>query len=124
MIPFGVVVLDVLRHGATEVPLPDRNQSVEAFFFDRPHKAFRVGVRIGGALGNEHHVDPRVLESTSDITAPLPIPIADQDCGASAASGSAIVSVRTICCMNTAAGCGVDPRICTPREAKSMTNTV
>ena len=34
VIPFFVVVLDVLRHGPPEVQLPDRNQPVEAFFFD------------------------------------------------------------------------------------------
>ena len=26
MIPFGVVVLDVLRHGPPEMPIPNRNQ--------------------------------------------------------------------------------------------------
>ena len=34
VIPFFVVVLDVLRHGPPEVPLPYRNQPVEAFFVD------------------------------------------------------------------------------------------
>jgi len=37
---------------------------------------------------------------------------------------TAIVKVRTTCCMDGASGCGGDPRICTRREAKSMTNTV
>jgi hypothetical protein len=36
VIPFSVVVLDVLRHSAPEVPLPERNQPVEAFCLDRP----------------------------------------------------------------------------------------
>ena len=34
VIPFFVVMLDGLRHGRPEVPLPDRNQPVQAFFFD------------------------------------------------------------------------------------------
>lgn len=79
VIPFAVVVLDVLRHGPPEVPLPDWNQAVKAFFFDRPHEAFSVGVRIGRALRDEDQADTRVLQSTPHITAPLPIPIADQD---------------------------------------------
>ena len=57
MVPFSVVVGDVLRHRAPEMLLPDRNQPVEAFFFDRPHKALGVGVRIRCALGREHHAD-------------------------------------------------------------------
>jgi hypothetical protein len=44
--------------------------------------------------------------------------------GACPAVPSAIVSVRTTCCMNSASGCGVDPRICTRREAKSIAKTV
>jgi hypothetical protein len=51
MIPFAVVVLDVLRDGRSEVPLAERNQPVQAFFFDGSHEPFGVGVRIGGALG-------------------------------------------------------------------------
>ena len=33
MIPFGVVVLDVLRHRTPEVPLTDWNQPVQAFLW-------------------------------------------------------------------------------------------
>ena len=36
MVPFSVIVGDVLRHRAPEVPLPDWNQPVQAFFFDQP----------------------------------------------------------------------------------------
>ena len=42
VIPFSMIVLDVLCYRATEVLLPDRNQPVEAFFLDRSHEAFRV----------------------------------------------------------------------------------
>ena len=38
MVPFSVVMGDVLRHRAPEVLLPDRNQPVQAFFFERPHE--------------------------------------------------------------------------------------
>jgi hypothetical protein len=49
VIPFAVIVLDVLCHGSAEVPHPDRNQPVQAFFLDRPDEAFGVRVRIGRA---------------------------------------------------------------------------
>ena len=31
VVPFSVIVRDVLRHGAPEMPLPDRNQPVQTF---------------------------------------------------------------------------------------------
>jgi len=79
VIPFAVVVRDVLGHGAAEVPIPDRNQPVQAFFFDRPHEPFRVRVRIGRALRDPDDADSCVPQSAPHVTAPLPIPIADQD---------------------------------------------
>ena len=51
MIPFAVVVLDVLCDRPPEMPLPDRNQPVQAFFFDRPHEAYRPTC---GALRGSH----------------------------------------------------------------------
>ena len=40
------------------------------------------------------------------------------------ASASAIVSVRPTWRMKASSGCGVDPRICTGRDARWITNTV
>jgi len=79
MIAFVMIMRHILSHRATEVALPDRNQPVEAFFFDRSHESFRLGVRIGGALGDEDHVYARVPQSTPHVRAPLPITIADHD---------------------------------------------
>ncbi len=59
MIPFAMVVLDVLRFGAAEGSLPERNQPVQALLFDGPHKAFGIGVRIGCARGREDHTNAR-----------------------------------------------------------------
>jgi hypothetical protein len=50
VVPFSMVVLDVLRHGPPDVSLSDRRQPVQAFFFDRPDEAFRafvLGARSG-----------------------------------------------------------------------------
>ena len=71
MIPFAVVVLNVLRDGPPEVALPDWNQPVEAFFFDRPHEPFCVHVRIGRALRDEHNLDTGIPQSTSHVAAPV-----------------------------------------------------
>jgi len=73
-----MVVLDVFRHGAAEVPLADRNQPVQTFLFDRPHEPFRVGVRIRRTRRSEDHANSRVPQSAPPLPAPLPSPIADQ----------------------------------------------
>src|SRR5262249_20150468 len=75
----AVAVLDVFSHRPPEMPLPDRNQPVEAFFFDRPHEALRVRVPVRRARRGKDDADTRVPESTPHVTAPLPIPITDRD---------------------------------------------
>jgi hypothetical protein len=124
MIPLAMIVLDELRDGVSEVPLTDWNDAVETFFLDRPYKSLGVGVRVWRALGDPHDADTRVPQPTADILIPFPISIADKICCRLTTRGSAMVSVRAICCMNSASGCGVDPRICTPRDARSMMKTV
>ena len=51
VVPFSMVVLNVLRHGPPEVSLSDRHQPVQAFFVDRRTKrsayAFALGARSG-----------------------------------------------------------------------------
>jgi hypothetical protein len=42
------MVLDVLRDRPPEMPIPDRNQSVQAFFVDRTKRsAYALGARTG-----------------------------------------------------------------------------
>jgi hypothetical protein len=72
-------VLDELRDCLPEVPLTEGNDAIETFFLDRPDESLGIGVRVGRALGDQHHADARVPEATLDIVAPFPIPIADQD---------------------------------------------
>lgn len=76
MIPLAMIVVDELRDGMPEVPLTDGNDPIETFFLDRPYESLGVGVRVGRALWDQHHVDARVPEPTPDIRAPFPIPIA------------------------------------------------
>src|SRR4029079_9696889 len=79
VVPLIVVVLDVLRYRAPEMPIPDRNQLVEAFLFDRAHEPLRVCARMRRALRDHEHSNTHVLESTSHVPAPFAIAIADQD---------------------------------------------
>lgn len=79
MVPFSVVVLDVLSQGTAEVPLPDRNQPGQTFFFDGPHEPLSVSVRIGRTRGRENHADPRVPQLTTHLPASFSIALAEQD---------------------------------------------
>ena len=45
-----MIVLDKLRDRASEVPLPQRNHSIEAFFLDRPNESLGVSIRSIQAL--------------------------------------------------------------------------
>ena len=79
VIPFDMVMRDVLRDRRSEVSFAERNQPVQAFLFDGPHEPFGVGICIRGALGRKHDADARLVESTAHVTAPLPVPIANED---------------------------------------------
>src|SRR5687767_6954575 len=50
VIPFAVVMLDECRHGSPEMPLADRNQPIEAFFFDRSYESSSGGESHPSAL--------------------------------------------------------------------------
>ena len=69
MIAFAMIVRDELRDDAPEVPLPQRNDSIETFFPDRPDESFCVGIRIRRTFGDQHDTDARLLESTPYVTA-------------------------------------------------------
>ena len=47
MIPLPVIMLDVRRDRPTQMPFPERDDAVEALFFDRSHESFGVRIRIG-----------------------------------------------------------------------------
>jgi hypothetical protein len=123
-IAFAVIVRDELRDRASEMTFADRNDSIETFFFNRSHEALRVRIRIRRAFGHQH--DGMPTSPNRRRTSRLHFRSRSQinTCGMRAAASSAIVSVRTICCMNIAPGCGVEPRIFTRRETRSITNAV
>jgi hypothetical protein len=79
VIAFTMVVRDELRHRTSEVALAKRDHAVKVLLLDRPHNAFRVGVRIRRALGRHHDSDAHVPQLTPHVATPLPIAITDQD---------------------------------------------
>jgi hypothetical protein len=73
-----MIVLDKLRDRASEVPLPQRNHSIETFFLDRPNESLGVRIRVRGALWCQDHADASVAKPLSHGAAPFSVPISDQ----------------------------------------------
>src|SRR5688572_13123870 len=73
-----MIMLDKLRDRAPEMALPQRNDSTETLFLDRPNESFGVRIRIRGPLRCQDYADAGVAQPLSHRTAPFSIPIADQ----------------------------------------------
>src|SRR4030095_971901 len=71
MVPFTVVVCNEIRPRSSEVGLSERNDPVQTFFLQRPHEAFRVGIRVRRLIRRLHHAHPALLESFAHGRAPL-----------------------------------------------------
>jgi hypothetical protein len=124
VIPLPMVMLDELGDRPAEMTFTERDDPAQTFVLDGPYEALRVRVRVGRLKRRLHHSDPRLTQAFADGRAPLRIPVADQH----AVTGEcAIAGGRqraSDLAMNASSGCGVLPRICTRREARSITNTV
>jgi len=77
MIALPMVMRDIIAYGASEVVFAERDDPIQALFFDRSHKALRVGVRVRRSIRGLHDPKPRVFEQRSHRT-PFGIAIADQ----------------------------------------------
>jgi len=74
MVPLPMIVLDKLCDRTAKVALPDRNDPIEAFVFDRADEALRVRIRVGRSFGCHHSADAAGLpEEMANVPAPLPI---------------------------------------------------
>jgi hypothetical protein len=60
MVPLTMIVIDELGHGSSEMALSQRQHSVEAFLFDRPHEPFSEGIRIRGLPRRQHHANATI----------------------------------------------------------------
>ena len=78
VIALTVVVRDVFRNRASEMPLPDRNRPIETLLFNGSHEAFGVGIRIGRPIRRQHDADARLAQSHAYGRAPLRIAITEQ----------------------------------------------
>jgi hypothetical protein len=54
--PFGVIVGDILADRDSEMPLPEQDQPVEAFTYDRENKSLGECVEVGTASGETNRV--------------------------------------------------------------------
>ena len=78
MIPLAMIVIDEFLEGPSEMALPERHDPIEALVFDRSHKSFGIGVRIGRLKRCLHDVHPSLAQQALHIPAPLPVTVTDQ----------------------------------------------
>ena len=67
MIPLAMIMGDKLRHGSSMMALPERNQAVQTFLFDRADEPVGVGVGIGCTIGCLDDANPRVLRARTAL---------------------------------------------------------
>ena len=123
VIPLAMVVIDECLDGLSKVALAERHHSIEALVLDRPYEPLGVRVRIRRLKRRMHDVHPRIAQQPSHIPAPFPITIPDHHAMV-AQQAVGPVRLRPTWRMKKSFGCGVDPTICTRRDARSITNTV
>lgn len=102
----------------------ERDHPVQTFLLDRSYEPLSVRIGVGCLERRLYHADPGLSQPGADWGAPLRVAVTDQQAMLDEQSVFCEVTVRTICCMNASLGDGVEPRICTRRKARSMTNTV
>lgn len=78
MIPLAMTVIDEFLEGPSEMALPERHDPIETLMFDRPHKSFGIGVRIGRLKRCLHDVHSGLAQQALHIPAPLPVTVTDQ----------------------------------------------
>jgi hypothetical protein len=60
MIPFTMIVRHEFCDGPPEVAFTERHHPIETLFFDRPHEAFGVSIRVGRLDRRLHDADRNV----------------------------------------------------------------
>jgi hypothetical protein len=121
MIPFEMVVLYKLVHRTPKMALAQWNDPIEAFFFDRSHKSLGVRIRVWCPIRRLDDADPAFCKISR--TGPRHFASLAQ-IRTRQVSMSAMVSERPAWRIKASSGNGVDPRICTRRDARWITNTV
>jgi len=95
MIPLPMIVIDEFLDGPSEMALPERHDPIEALVFDRPHKSFGIGVRIGRLKRCLHDVHSGLAQQALHIPAPLPVTVTDQHPASSPSSVFGFAGVRS-----------------------------
>jgi hypothetical protein len=81
MVPFAMVVLDVLVHGSLERARPEEDHPFETLFLDGADEAFGVRVAVRRPAMGPHDPDARAREGVPEPLREVPVVIADQQPG-------------------------------------------
>jgi hypothetical protein len=78
VVPFEMVVLDELAHGAAKMSLTERDQLVQALGLDRQHEALGVCVQVETARRKLDAFDSRSAKDVAELVGKERIPIVDR----------------------------------------------
>jgi hypothetical protein len=79
MIPFCVIVVHELSYEVPKVPFAQRHDAIKALPLNRSDEALRVRIAVRCGRGCANHANADRTEQLFHRSAPLRIPIADQD---------------------------------------------
>jgi hypothetical protein len=78
MIPLQVVMCHELPDRLPQRTLAKEDQSIQARLLDGPHKAFRMGVQVGGTRRQLHRLDSNIREHIHELRREQRVAIMDQ----------------------------------------------
>jgi hypothetical protein len=75
VVPFVVIVGQVFLEGVPEHGFPDYNHPFKAFFLNRPHPSFGVGVQVWALVGEHEGSDAFIPKDATKSGAKLAAPV-------------------------------------------------
>lgn len=78
MIPFGMVVVNVLVDGMPKHLCTEEDHPVETFFFNRSDKAFRKGIQVGTSRRQANRLDAGGFEDLPEVRGEFRVAIHEQ----------------------------------------------
>jgi hypothetical protein len=79
MVPFVVKMRLIFPQSVPEHGFPDYDHPFKAFFLNRSHPSFGVGVQVGALVGKHESSDAFILENTPEGRAKLTAPVMKDD---------------------------------------------
>ncbi len=120
VIPFAVIVGDVLADRTTQRSFAEEDHAVQALLFDRAHEALGPGVQVGRARWQTKSFATALLEDPAERLVVFAVAVDDQEALPRRNPSTPSVRLRATCIIQRVSGCGVAPAKQTRRVDSSM----